>query len=62
MVVGGDNTDGCALQDWLAQLSEEMKVTLQQNLTQCLAEGRSESGMDPLNSPSQVWCALLDAF
>lgn len=54
MVVGGDDTDVCALQDWLALLSEEMKVTLQQNLNQCLAEGHSESGMDPLNSPSQV--------
>lgn len=54
MRLGGDDGDGCALQDWLALLSDEMKVTLQQNLTQCLAEGRSESGMDPLHSPSQV--------
>lgn len=42
------------LQEWLGQLGEEMKVTLQYLLVQCLADGHSDSGMDPLKSPSQV--------
>ncbi|MPC92181.1 Cytoplasmic dynein 2 heavy chain 1 [Portunus trituberculatus] len=47
--------------EWLSHLSEGMKGTLQQHLIQCLSEARSDSGMDPLKSPSQILC-LADAI
>ncbi|XP_042221258.1 cytoplasmic dynein 2 heavy chain 1-like isoform X2 [Homarus americanus] len=49
------------VEDWLRQLSEEMKMTLRQLLSECLEEGRSDAGMDPLKSPSQILC-LADAI
>ncbi|XP_063840903.1 LOW QUALITY PROTEIN: cytoplasmic dynein 2 heavy chain 1-like [Scylla paramamosain] len=49
------------VEEWLSHLSEGMKGTLQHLLIQCLSEARSDSGMDPLKSPSQILC-LADAI
>ncbi|XP_042887569.1 cytoplasmic dynein 2 heavy chain 1-like [Penaeus japonicus] len=49
------------VEDWLFRLSEEMKMTLRQLLSECLEEARSEAGMDPLKYPSQILC-LADAI
>ncbi|XP_069998938.1 cytoplasmic dynein 2 heavy chain 1 isoform X2 [Penaeus vannamei] len=49
------------VEDWLYRLSEEMKMTLRQLLSECLEEARSEAGMDPLRYPSQILC-LADAI
>ncbi|XP_037796301.1 LOW QUALITY PROTEIN: cytoplasmic dynein 2 heavy chain 1-like [Penaeus monodon] len=49
------------VEDWLYRLSEEMKMTLRQLLSECLEEARSEAGMDPLKYPSQILC-LADAI
>ncbi|XP_069942834.1 cytoplasmic dynein 2 heavy chain 1 isoform X1 [Cherax quadricarinatus] len=49
------------VEDWLSELSEEMKRTLKELLRECLKEGHTDAGMDPLKSPSQILC-LADAI
>ncbi|KAK3862338.1 hypothetical protein Pcinc_031789 [Petrolisthes cinctipes] len=49
------------VEDWLSELSDGMKKTLSQQLMECLDEGRTDSGMDPLKFPSQILC-LADAI
>jgi dynein heavy chain 2 len=46
------------VESWLSQLSDQMKITLQELLKECLRDAKSsgKGGLDPTKYPSQILC------